>query len=167
MTQGEPRPGYRDPGRPDLGAHRDFLEQAVQQARFAWDARQLPIGCVVVNAEGVVIASDYNKSRVYGDKTVHAEMLAIHSAMAKADGNDAYNWWLYTSLQPCPMCMTAIVLAKIGGVVWAANDPRLTEWDFVEALPYRHRLGIEVVAEPFDELRDESDQLYHKGKPQS
>lgn len=144
--------------------HYHFLGLAVDQARVAADLCQLPVGCVIVDAAGIVLSSEYNRSRLHGDKTAHAEMLAIRAAMSKADGSEAYDWWLYTSLQPCPMCMTAIVLAKIGGVVWAANDPRLTDWDFVGSLPYRHRLGVEVVAEPFEELRIAGDRLYRGGK---
>lgn len=142
---------------------RERLERAIELAQLAEANHQLPIGCVIFDQDGIELAAAHNLTVELDDKTAHAELLAIREAMKKGNGKEAYEWSLYTTLEPCPMCFSAIVLSKIGRVVWAATDGHLDGWD-VATLPYRHADSVEVAEAPFDDLRQISHRLYLNGK---
>lgn len=108
--------------------HELFMQQALREAETALAEDEVPIGAVVVyddpSAGARVIGSAHNQREQLRDPTAHAEMIAITQA-AEALGN-----WrldrstLYVTLEPCPMCAGAIVLARIRRVVYGAADPK-------------------------------------------
>jgi tRNA(adenine34) deaminase len=101
-----------------------YMSHAFNRAVDAWNADEVPIGAVVVHANAI-IASAYNQTRTLGDPTAHAEMLAIGQA-AKALGDWRLNeCTLYVTKEPCPMCSGAMVVARIGKVVFALPDPKM------------------------------------------
>jgi tRNA(Arg) A34 adenosine deaminase TadA len=84
----------------------------------------VPVGAVVVGADGVVLGRAGNRTRELTDPTAHAEMLAIRQACAaqgseRLDGADTY-----VTLEPCPMCAAAISFARIRRLYWGAGDPK-------------------------------------------
>lgn len=108
-----------------FGAQRDiyFMGLALAQARKAAALDEVPVGAVVVNAQGVVVARAYNAVEVKCTQRAHAESLALEKA-----GKKQYNWrldghWLYVTLQPCIMCMGLIRLSRLDGIVFAAPSP--------------------------------------------
>src|SRR6187401_1754705 len=109
--------------------HEDYMRQALCEAAAAGQEDEVPIGAIVVHhdAEGGndrVIGSAHNQREQLHDPTAHAEMLAITQA-AEALGNwRLENCTLYVTLEPCPMCAGAIVLARIPRVVYGAADPK-------------------------------------------
>ena len=100
------------------------MEQALELAREAAEAGEVPVGAVIVRA-GKVVGRGRNRMRETGDPRAHAEMEAIASAReatgsARLDG-DA----IFVTLEPCPQCAGAIVLTRMARVVFGAWDPRL------------------------------------------
>jgi tRNA(adenine34) deaminase len=102
----------------------DVMELALAEARQAAVVHEVPVGAVVLSAEGRVLASAHNDPIVSKDPTAHAEMIALRRA-AEAEG--AYRipgTYLVCTLEPCLMCMGAMVHARIAGLVFGAYDPK-------------------------------------------
>jgi len=110
-------------------SHEEYMRMALREAEIAFEADEVPIGAVVVyeqeaGREPRVIAAAHNQREQLRDPTAHAEMIAITQA-AEALGN----WRLlgctvYVTLEPCPMCAGAMVLARIPRLVYGAADPK-------------------------------------------
>ena len=100
----------------------DYMRQALEQARLAAAAGELPVGCVIVK-DGQIIARAHNECEARGDATAHAELLAIQRASAAAGGWRLNDCALYVTLEPCPMCAGAIVQARVGRLVYGAANP--------------------------------------------
>jgi tRNA(adenine34) deaminase len=101
----------------------EFMGLALDEARVAGDAGEVPVGCVIVH-EGSVIARGHNLREEIQDPTAHAELLALRDA-ARVLGT----WRLtgatcYVTLEPCPMCAGALVNSRIDRVVFGAEDPK-------------------------------------------
>ncbi len=99
----------------------NFMENALKQARIAFEKDEVPVGAVIVE-NGKIIATSHNQNLILKDPTAHAEILAIRKAAkikdsARLDGCD-----LYVTLEPCAMCASAIALARIRRVYYAASD---------------------------------------------
>ncbi len=85
---------------------------------------EVPVGAIIV-ADGDVLAEAHNETEMRRDPTAHAELLAVHRALQKV-GEDRLHWaTLYVTLEPCAQCAGAIVLAKLGRVVFGAYDSRV------------------------------------------
>lgn len=103
--------------------HDTFMMQALAQARKAGVVGEVPVGAVVViNDE--VIASGYNLKENVKDPTAHAEIIALRQAAAKLGSWRLDNADLYVTVEPCPMCMGAILQARIRRVIFGAYDPK-------------------------------------------
>jgi len=99
------------------------MARALEQARAAADAGEVPIGAVVVR-DGAVIAAAHNAPRALADPTAHAEVLAIREA-ARVLGNERLDQCeLWVTLEPCAMCAGAIAHARIARLYYAAPDPK-------------------------------------------
>jgi tRNA(adenine34) deaminase len=113
----------------DAASHEFYMEQALREAEAAGLEDEVPIGAIIVHepADGSgprVIGAAHNQREQLHDPTAHAEMLAITQA-AEALGNwRLERCTLYVTLEPCPMCAGAIVLARIPRVVYGAADPK-------------------------------------------
>ena len=102
-----------------------FMQQALDLARDAAAAGEAPIGCVIVDAEGRVVAEGANAPISSHDPTAHAEIVALRqAASALANYRLAPGFTLYVTLEPCAMCAGAISHARIGRVVFGAEDPK-------------------------------------------
>jgi tRNA(adenine34) deaminase len=100
-----------------------YMQLALEQAREAATADEAPVGAVIVSS-GRVIAVARNEREALRDPTAHAEMVAITQAAAALQNWRLENCTLYVTLEPCPMCAGAIVLARIPRVVFGARDPK-------------------------------------------
>jgi tRNA(adenine34) deaminase len=114
--------GARNPEEELLG-DRAFMELALEEARLAAEADEVPIGAVVVR-EGRVLARAHNRTRELADPTAHAEMLAISAAARARRAQRLPGAVLYTTVEPCFMCAGALVHARFERVVWALRDPK-------------------------------------------
>ncbi|CAG0971868.1 dCMP deaminase [Rhodocyclaceae bacterium] len=99
------------------------MTEALRQARRAYAAAEVPVGAVVVR-DGRVIGRAFNQVELLKDATAHAEMLALTQAQAAVGDWRLNDCTLYVTKEPCPMCAGAIVHARVGRVVFGANDPR-------------------------------------------
>jgi tRNA(adenine34) deaminase len=100
-----------------------FLRLALDEARAAALAGEVPVGAVIVH-DGAVIASAHNQRETLRDPTAHAEMIAITQAAASLGAWRLEGCTLYVTLEPCPMCAGAIVQARVPRVVYGAADPK-------------------------------------------
>jgi len=108
---------------PPSGADIAGMERALEQARLAARLGEVPVGAVVT-LDGDVVASAHNETIVRGDPTAHAELLAIQRALAATGRDRLSDATLYVTLEPCSQCAGAIVLAKVGRVVFGAWDDK-------------------------------------------
>jgi tRNA(adenine34) deaminase len=100
-----------------------FMRLALREAERAPDHDDVPIGAVLVHG-GEVLAAARNERELRGDPTAHAELLALREASAKLGTWRLLDTVLYVTLEPCPMCAGAIVLARVPRVVFGAPDPK-------------------------------------------
>lgn len=96
---------------------------ALDQARLAVAAGEVPVGAVVLR-QGSVIAAAHNAPRTRGDPTAHAEMLAIREAAARLGTDRLTDCELWVTLEPCAMCAGAISHARIARLYYGASDPK-------------------------------------------
>ena len=100
-----------------------FMKMAFQEAMAAYDANEIPVGCVIVS-QNRVIAKSHNLTETLNDVTAHAEMQAITSAANFLGGKYLINCTLYVTLEPCVMCCGALNWAQISKVVIGARDEK-------------------------------------------
>ena len=105
----------------DLQSDQYFMGEAIRQALRAYEAEEVPIGAVIVR-EGRIIARAFNQVELLRDATAHAEMLAITQAEECVGDWRLNDCTLYVTKEPCPMCAGAMVHARVGRVVFGAND---------------------------------------------
>ncbi|MCZ8121995.1 MAG: nucleoside deaminase [Tagaea sp.] len=101
-----------------------FMELALAEARKAAAADEVPVGAVVVDAAGTVLAAAHNRVERDKDPSAHAELLAIRAACAARGEPRLPDCDLYVTLEPCPMCAGAISFARLRRVYWGASDPK-------------------------------------------
>ena len=98
------------------------MHVALAEARAA-AAREVPVGAAVVR-HGAVVARAHNETVARRDPTAHAELLAIQEALRRLETDRLTDSTLYVTLEPCAQCAGAIVLAKVGRLVFGAYDPK-------------------------------------------
>jgi tRNA(adenine34) deaminase len=106
-----------------FGRDEHFMRLALREAERAADHDDVPIGAVLVR-EGEVLAAAGNERELRADPTAHAEVLAMREASRRLGGWRIPDSVLYVTLEPCPMCAGAIVLARVPRVVYGAPDPK-------------------------------------------
>jgi len=99
------------------------MTQAIAHARRALEHDDVPIGALVV-IEGQVVAAAHNERELRNDPTAHAEVLALQAAAAAVGSSRLDGATLVTTLEPCPMCAGAALLARVQRVVFGAEDPK-------------------------------------------
>ncbi len=102
----------------------DHMNQALQQAEMAAKRGEVPVGAVLVAADGTVLAADGNRVEEQNDPTAHAEMLVVRAATQRLNSPRLPECDLYVTLEPCAMCACAISFARIRRVYYAAYDPK-------------------------------------------
>ncbi len=126
--------------------HRQWMSCALNLAKEAGEAGEVPVGAVIVDDTGKLIAEAANRRERDKDPTAHAEILALRAA-----GKALQNWHLnhctlYVTLEPCPMCTGAIILARLGLLVYGVDDPKTGTIRTVANIPdsvcSNHRLPV-------------------------
>ncbi len=119
---------------------------AMDEARLAGQAGDIPIGAVVVDAAGVVIGSGHNAREADRDPTAHAEVLALRAAAATTGDWRLTGCTLVVTLEPCPMCAGAVVMSRLERLVFGAwNDvygAAGSRWDLVRDRRLNHRAEV-------------------------
>lgn len=101
-----------------------YMDLALRQARSGGERGEVPIGAVIVDAAGTVLAATTNRVEQDKDPTAHAELLAIREAAAKLSAPRLVDCDLYVTLEPCPMCAQAIAFARLRRVYFGAADAK-------------------------------------------
>ncbi len=101
-----------------------LMRRALAAAQAAADAGEVPVGAVLVDRDGSILAEAGNRCIRDHDPSAHAEMLAIRQAAAKARNYRLPGHRLYVTLEPCPMCAGLCVQARIETIIYGAADPR-------------------------------------------
>lgn len=104
--------------------HIEFMKVAITEAEKARKKGEVPIGAVLVVDSNQVLASEHNRTITLNDPTAHAEILALRSAAAQIGNYRLLNTTLYVTVEPCPMCMGAIIHARVAQVVFGTRDPK-------------------------------------------
>lgn len=102
----------------------EMMRRALAAARAAALAGEVPVGAVLVDAAGVVLAEAHNRVEADRDPTAHAEMLVIRAAAARVQAKRLPGCTLYVTLEPCAMCAAAASFARLTRIVFAAADPK-------------------------------------------
>lgn len=106
------------------GKDSDMMAMALDQARRAAARGEVPVGAVLVSADGRVLAHAGNRVEELSDPTAHAEMLVIREAAADGGSPRLIGAELFVTLEPCAMCAQALSLARVRRIVFAAYDPK-------------------------------------------
>lgn len=120
--------------------------------RLAWEAYgagSLPIGAVVADADGCILATGRNRihehsgpsGAVFGGKLAHAELNAL---LSLGDADDLRARVLFTTTEPCPLCAGAARMADVGGIHYASREPWAGSAGMFETVPYLRRAGLDV-----------------------
>ncbi len=134
--------------------HYRWMRRALELAEAAGDAGDVPVGAVVVGPRDVVLAEVGNRREQDQDPTAHAEVLALRAAARQLGNWHLNDCTLYVTLEPCPMCAGAIILSRLGLLVYGTPDPKSGAVRSVLNLPdgpaSNHRLAVVegVLAEP-------------------
>lgn len=134
-----------------------FMMEALKEAEKAFDENEVPVGCVIVHNKKI-IARGHNQTELLKDATAHAEMICISAANSYFNDFRLEDTTLYSTLEPCGMCASAMFLARIKRLVWAASDIRLgANGSFIDLFSLKHPMHeIEVNS---NILQEESSQL--------
>jgi tRNA(adenine34) deaminase len=100
------------------------MQIALAQARQAARIQEVPVGAVLVSAEGDILAKAHNRTICDHDPSAHAEMLVIRQAAAQCQNYRLLNTTLYVTVEPCLMCMGAVIHARIQRVFFGTRDPK-------------------------------------------
>ena len=124
-----------------MSSHDDaFMREALLLARRAWDAGEVPVGAVVVRG-GVIIGRGYNQPITSNDPTTHAEIVAIRDAAQHLKNYRLVDCELYVTLEPCAMCVGAVLHARLKRVVFGTSDPKTGVCGSVINLPAEEKLN--------------------------
>ena len=130
------------PSAPDIAA----MRLAIEQAEGAGAAGDIPIGALVLDASGDVIAAARNAREAATDPTAHAEILALRAAAAVTGDWRLRGCTLVVTLEPCPMCAGAAVMARVDRLVFGAWNPEYgaagSAWDIVRDRRLNHRIEV-------------------------
>ena len=124
-----------------------FMRLALREAERALEHGDVPIGAVIVH-EGELVAAACNERELRGDPTAHAEVLAMREASAHLGSWRLLDTALYVTLEPCAMCAGAIVLGRVGRVVYGTADPKAgaagSVMDVLAEPRFNHRPQVEA-----------------------
>ena len=104
--------------------HIKFMNPALKEAKKAGQIDEVPVGAVVVTEKEKILSTAHNQVIGLCDPTAHAEILAIREAASKVENYRLLNTTLYVTVEPCIMCMGAIIHARISTVVFGTFDPK-------------------------------------------
>ena len=135
-----------------------WMRAALEEASAALEHDDVPVGCVIVDAEGIELARAHNARERDTDPTAHAEVIALRDAAGKLGTWRLERATVYVTLEPCAMCAGAMVLARVQRLVYGATDPKAgatgSLFNIVQDERLNHRLDVTrgVLADESSEL---------------
>ena len=126
--------------------HEYFMELAITEANKAEEIGEVPVGAVIVSEKGEILSTAHNQTINMTDPTAHAEILALRKAALEISNYRLLNTTLYVTVEPCIMCMGAIVHARISRVVFGTTDPKWgaagSLYNYAEDERLNHRVEV-------------------------
>ena len=126
--------------------HEYFMELALDEAKKAGQIGEVPVGAILVSENGKILSSAHNQTINRTDPTAHAEILALRRAALEIKNYRLLKTTLYVTVEPCIMCMGAIVHARVFQVVFGATDPKWgaagSLYNYAEDNRLNHRVEI-------------------------
>jgi len=123
-----------------------FMKEALAEAELAFKEEEVPVGAVIVSPERKIIGKGRNQIIKLNDPTAHAEILAIREACKNLGNFRLLSCKIYVTLEPCPMCAYALVLARIEELIFATRDEKTgacgSIYNIVQDLRLNHRIKI-------------------------
>lgn len=123
-----------------------WMKRALNLARKAESIGEVPIGALIVK-EGTIIGKGFNQRESRNDPSAHAEMIAIRQAARKLNAWRLTGSTLYVTLEPCPMCMGAILLARVDRLIFGCLDPKAgaagSLYNLADDTRFNHRVALE------------------------
>ena len=127
-------------------SHEKFMALALTEAEKAGQMGEVPIGAILVSEQGTVLSAAHNQTIDLADPTAHAEIIVLREAARKINNYRLLNTTLYVTVEPCIMCMGAMVHARIAQVVFGTGDPKWgaagSLYDFSKDDRLNHRVTI-------------------------
>lgn len=126
--------------------HQKYMSLALAQAKIAWDLGEIPVGAVIVDDKGKVISTATNRTVIDSNPCAHAEILALSKAGLYINNYRLNDLSLYVTLEPCSMCVGALIHARIKNVIYGASDPKTGACggalDLANASCHNHKFNI-------------------------
>lgn len=107
-----------------LSDHLWYMSMALEQAELAYRAQEVPVGAILVSPQGEVLSKQFNLKESQFNPTAHAEILALIEGAKKLHNWRLTDCTLYVTLEPCPMCLTAMVQSRVKQCVFGAYDAK-------------------------------------------
>ena len=145
--------------------HEKNLRKAIELSKQSIDSGSSPCGCFIVDAEGKIVGEGHNRVAPDNDPTAHGEIVAIRNACRNLGTFDLSGCILYTSCEPCPMCLNACKWANIAEVYFAADRFDAENIGFRDRVFYDddplelHRINLREAAEIMREWKDKPDRI--------
>ena len=129
-----------------VNTHENFMEIALDEAKKAGQIGEVPIGAILVSENGAILSAAHNQTIKQVDPTAHAEILALREAAIKTNNYRLLNTSLFVTVEPCMMCMGALVHARVKRIIYGATDPKWgaagSLYNFSEDFRLNHRVEI-------------------------
>ena len=123
------------------------MQAALREARASEAADEVPVGCVIVH-DGMIVGRGHNQVETLQDATAHAEIIAIGAASTGLKSWRLNECTMYVTLEPCAMCAGAIILSRVGRLVYGARDPKAGACGSVLDVIHERRLNHRVDITP-------------------
>ena len=141
---------------PDLERDEYWMQRALQQAQFAREQQEVPVGAVIVT-DDQLISSGYNQTILSCDPSAHAEVVALRSAAQKLNNHRLPQVTLYVTLEPCMMCAGVLIQSRVQRLVYGATEPKAGAVDSHPLLHsdwLNHQLAVTggVLAQPCGQI---------------
>jgi len=121
--------------------HDAYMEIAIQEARKAEQKGEVPVGAVLVAADGNILSATHNQPIALSDPTAHAEILAMREAARQLRNYRLLSTTLYVTVEPCVMCMGAMIHARVASLVYGTKDAKWGAASSLYNLAQDHRLN--------------------------
>ncbi len=122
------------------------MQLALAQAELAWQLGEVPVGCVLVDPEGEVVGQGYNLTIASSDPTAHAEVVALRAAGRRLGNYRLPTLQMFVTLEPCLMCVGAIIHARLSRLCYGTSDPRTgacgSVFDLISSPLHNHALPV-------------------------